>query len=176
MPRFQFVERVARRKLRPLEIAGRLDDLRVPPGNRLEALRGDRTGQHSIRINDQFRLCFIWTAAGPDAVESEIVTGQRAITADTDLRLCRFLGLSPGYWLRAQAAHDTELAQVLNWPTSWSRSSPWRLLRRIARGIPRGGQSASPARRQRSDRRSAAGHCHSPDSPAPGPAATPHRR
>ena len=41
---------------------------------------------------------------------SEIVTGQRAITADTDLRLCRFLGLSPGYWLRAQAAHDTELA------------------------------------------------------------------
>jgi addiction module HigA family antidote len=43
---------------------------------------------------------------------SEIVTGQRAITADTDLRLCRFLGLSPGYWLRAQAAHDTELASV----------------------------------------------------------------
>jgi proteic killer suppression protein len=62
-------ERLARRKLRQLEIAGRLDDLRVPPGNRLEALRGDRTGQHSIRINDQFRLCFIWTAAGPDAVE-----------------------------------------------------------------------------------------------------------
>ena len=69
VPRFQSLERVARRKLRQLEIAGRLDDLRVPPGNRLEALRGDRTGQHSIRINDQFRLCFIWTAAGPDAVE-----------------------------------------------------------------------------------------------------------
>jgi proteic killer suppression protein len=67
--RFQSFERVARRKLRQLEIAGRLDDLRVPPGNRLEALRGDRSGQHSIRINDQFRLCFIWTAAGPDAVE-----------------------------------------------------------------------------------------------------------
>jgi toxin HigB-1 len=62
-------ERVARRKLRQLEIAGRLDDLRVPPGNRLEALRGERTGQHSIRSNDQFRRCFIWTAAGPDAVE-----------------------------------------------------------------------------------------------------------
>jgi toxin HigB-1 len=62
-------ERVARRKLRQLEIAGRLDDLRVPPGNRLEALQGDRAGQHSIRINDQFRLCFIWTATGPDAVE-----------------------------------------------------------------------------------------------------------
>jgi proteic killer suppression protein len=60
---------LARRKLRQLEIAGRLDDLRVPPGNRLETLRGDRSGQHSIRINDQFRLCFIWTAAGPDAVE-----------------------------------------------------------------------------------------------------------
>jgi proteic killer suppression protein len=69
VPRFQSFERVARRKLRQLEIAGHLDDLRVPPGNRLEALRGDRTGQHSIRINDQFRLCFIWTAAGPDAVE-----------------------------------------------------------------------------------------------------------
>ena len=60
---------MARRKLRQLEIAGRLDDLRIPPGNRLEALRGDRAGQHSIRINDQFRLCFIWTAAGLDAVE-----------------------------------------------------------------------------------------------------------
>jgi proteic killer suppression protein len=69
IPRFQSFNRVARRKLRQLEIAGRLDDLRVPPGNRLEALRGDRSGQHSIRINDQFRLCFIRTAAGPDSVE-----------------------------------------------------------------------------------------------------------
>lgn len=68
-PPFQSFERVARRKLRQLEIAGRLDDQRVPPGNRLETLRGDHTGQHSIRINDPFRLCFIWTAAGPDAVE-----------------------------------------------------------------------------------------------------------
>ena len=62
-------ERVARRKLRQLEIAQTLDDLRVPPGNRLEALRGDRAGQHSIRINDQFRLCFQWSDAGPEAVE-----------------------------------------------------------------------------------------------------------
>ena len=62
-------ERVARRKLRQLEIAGCLDDLRVPPGNRLKALRGDRAPQHSIRINDQFRLCFLWSAAGPEAVE-----------------------------------------------------------------------------------------------------------
>jgi proteic killer suppression protein len=67
--RFVAFETVARRKLRQLEIAGRLDDLRVPPGNRLEALKGDRTGQHSIRINDQFRVCFRWTAAGPEDVE-----------------------------------------------------------------------------------------------------------
>ncbi len=69
VPRFQAFERVARRKIRQLEIAGRLEDLRVPPGNRLEALRGDRTGQHSIRINDQFRLCFRWADSGPEAVE-----------------------------------------------------------------------------------------------------------
>ncbi len=69
VPQFQAFERVARRKLRQLEIAGRLDDLRIPPGNRLEALRGDRSGQHSIRINDQFRLCFIWSDAGPEHVE-----------------------------------------------------------------------------------------------------------
>jgi len=69
VPQFQAFERVARRKLRQLEIAGRLDDLRIPPGNRLEALRGDRSGQHSIRINDQYRLCFIWSDAGPEAVE-----------------------------------------------------------------------------------------------------------
>jgi proteic killer suppression protein len=69
VPQFQAFERVARRKLRQLEIAGRLDDLRIPPGNRREALRGDRSGQHSIRINDQFRLCFLWSAAGPENVE-----------------------------------------------------------------------------------------------------------
>jgi proteic killer suppression protein len=67
--RFQSVETVARRKLRQLEIAGRLDDLRVPPGNRLEPLKGDRAGQHSIRINDQYRVCFRWTAAGAEDVE-----------------------------------------------------------------------------------------------------------
>lgn len=60
---------VARRKLRQLEIAGQLDDLRVPPGNRLEALKGDRVGQYSIRINDQWRLVFVWTAAGAEEVE-----------------------------------------------------------------------------------------------------------
>jgi proteic killer suppression protein len=67
--RFERVEAVARRKLRQLQIAGRLDDLRVPPGNRLEALKGDRAGQHSIRVNDQYRVCFRWTAAGAEDVE-----------------------------------------------------------------------------------------------------------
>ncbi len=67
--RFVNIEAVACRKLRQLEIAGRLEDLRVPPGNRLEPLRGDRTGQHSIRINDQWRVCFRWTQSGAADVE-----------------------------------------------------------------------------------------------------------
>lgn len=66
--RFFSIERVARRKLEMLDAAGRLDDLRIPPGNRLEALRGDRKGQHSIRINDQWRLCFAWNE-GAENVE-----------------------------------------------------------------------------------------------------------
>ena len=66
---FVGIEVVARRKLRQLEIAGRLDDLKVPPGNRLEALKGNRKGQFSIRINDQWRVCFRWTQAGPADVE-----------------------------------------------------------------------------------------------------------
>jgi toxin HigB-1 len=57
------------RKLAMLNRAARLGDLRVPPGNRLEMLKGDRPGQYSIRINDQFRICFIWSAAGPKEVE-----------------------------------------------------------------------------------------------------------
>ena len=67
--RFVNIAIVERRKLRQLEIADRLDDLRVPPGNRLEALKGNRAGQHSIRLNDQFRVCFRWTDAGADDVE-----------------------------------------------------------------------------------------------------------
>jgi proteic killer suppression protein len=62
---------VARRKLVWLDAARRLEDLRTPPGNRLEALNGDRKGQHSIRINDQYRICFVWT--GSDARDVEIV-------------------------------------------------------------------------------------------------------
>ena len=60
--------RKARLKLEILDAAEKLDDLKVPPGNRLEALKGDRVGQHSIRVNDQFRLCFVWTAEGPKDV------------------------------------------------------------------------------------------------------------
>jgi proteic killer suppression protein len=61
--------RVVRRKLVMLDAAFRLDDLRSPPGNRLESLVGDRVGQHSIRVNDQFRVCFVWTEDGPHDVE-----------------------------------------------------------------------------------------------------------
>jgi proteic killer suppression protein len=67
--RFSSFERIARRKLLQLEIAGRLEDLRIPPGNRLERLKGNRAGQMSIRINDRWRICFIWTPAGPANVE-----------------------------------------------------------------------------------------------------------
>ena len=67
--RFVNIASVARRKLRQLEVSARLDDLRVPPGNRLEALKGDRSGRYSIRINDQWRVCFRWTAAGAENVE-----------------------------------------------------------------------------------------------------------
>jgi proteic killer suppression protein len=67
--RFVNIEQVARRKLRQLEVAGRLEDLKVPPGNRLEALKGTRAGQYSIRVNDQWRVCFRWTESGAEAVE-----------------------------------------------------------------------------------------------------------
>ena len=63
------IERVALRKLRQLNAAVALEDLRLPPGNRLERLQGDRFGQHSIRINDQWRICFRWTDLGPEEVE-----------------------------------------------------------------------------------------------------------
>jgi proteic killer suppression protein len=67
--RFGNIARVALRKLDYLNAAAVLSDLRAPPGNYLEALKRDRTGQHSIRINDQWRFCFVWTPAGPADVE-----------------------------------------------------------------------------------------------------------
>jgi proteic killer suppression protein len=65
------IQQVARRKLRMVANAASLDDLRIPPANRLEALRGDRRGQHAIRVNDQYRICFVWRDG--DALEVEIV-------------------------------------------------------------------------------------------------------
>ena len=69
--RFQGIERNAQRKLRQLDIAAELRDLAAPPGNRLEALHGDRKGQYSIRINGQWRICFRWKEG--DAYDVEIV-------------------------------------------------------------------------------------------------------
>lgn len=69
--RWSKIARVALKKLALLDAADRLDDLRAPPGNRLEQLKGERTGQHSIRINDQWRLCFRWQ--GGNAHDVEIV-------------------------------------------------------------------------------------------------------
>jgi proteic killer suppression protein len=63
------IQTTARRKLVQISLAQTLSDLRVPPGNRLEALKDDRAGQHSIRINDQWRICFKWTAGGVEDVE-----------------------------------------------------------------------------------------------------------
>lgn len=63
------LQRAAQKKLRLVNAASELNSLRVPPGNRLEKLTGDRAGQHSIRINDQYRICFVWTDGGADDVE-----------------------------------------------------------------------------------------------------------
>jgi toxin HigB-1 len=65
----QDMQRTAQRKLLQIHQAGRLQDLKAPPGNRLEALKGSRAGQHSIRINGQWRICFVWTNAGAEGVE-----------------------------------------------------------------------------------------------------------
>lgn len=67
--RFSSIIKVATRKLTQLEAAASLEFLRSPPGNRLEALKGSREGQHSIRVNNQWRICFRWTSAGPEDVE-----------------------------------------------------------------------------------------------------------
>ncbi|AHK78606.1 Plasmid maintenance system killer protein [Ectothiorhodospira haloalkaliphila] len=65
----QSLWRVAARKLELLDSVESVEELRVPPGNRLEALSGERKGQHSIRVNEQYRICFAWTDSGPDQVE-----------------------------------------------------------------------------------------------------------
>ena len=65
----QILWKIASRKLDQLDSATRLDDLKIPPGNMIEALKGNRQGEHSIRINNQFRICFVWSDYGPDLVE-----------------------------------------------------------------------------------------------------------
>lgn len=169
----QHLWRRAARGLDQLDSAGTLDDLQIPPGNRLEALTGERTGQHSIRINDQFRLCFQWTVAGPEDVEivdyhwketamirvptdrepthpgemlqeeflkpmgltqrvlaegihvpyqrvNEIVNRRRGISPSTALRLSRFFGTSPSFWMNLQMrwdlfhAHQEEKADLVS--------------------------------------------------------------
>lgn len=69
VPRLRNIERVARRKLLQLNATTELASLRIPPGNQLEALKGDRKGQHSIRVNDQWRACFVWREDGAHQVE-----------------------------------------------------------------------------------------------------------
>ncbi len=157
--RFVNCERPALRKLKQLDLALSIEDMRAPPANRLEPLKRDRAGQWSVRVSDQFRLCFKWND-GAEEVEivdyqgastmtkklkpvspgemlleeflkpldmskyrlakeigvpaqriGEIIAGRRGITADTDLRLCRFFGLSDGWWLRLQADYDTQITR-----------------------------------------------------------------
>jgi proteic killer suppression protein len=71
VPRFANIERTALRKLKQLDLARQIEDVRAPPANRLEQLKGDRAGQWSLRVNDQYRICFRWT--GSDAEDLEIV-------------------------------------------------------------------------------------------------------
>jgi proteic killer suppression protein len=67
--RLRNIERVARRKLLQIHAATELTSLRIPPGNQLEALKADRRGQHSVRVNDQWRICFVWKSDGAHSVE-----------------------------------------------------------------------------------------------------------
>jgi toxin HigB-1 len=117
----QHTQWAALRKLLILDAAETLDDATIPPGNRLEKLRGDRAGQYSIRVNQQWRICFRWTAAGhvPPRRINEIVHGKRRISADTALRLARYFGTSERFWMNLQGRYDLEverdrLASVLD--------------------------------------------------------------
>ena len=171
--RWAGIQVVARRKLDQIEAAINLSDLRLPPADRLEALKRDRVGQHSIRINDQYRICFVWKVDGAHEVEitdyhertgvarvainrpasgrnlqrvsthpgeilrdeflvplgitqnalalkirvpatriGDIIHGKRAITPDTALRLARFFGNRPEFWLNLQQMHDLSNARL----------------------------------------------------------------
>jgi len=147
--KFEAVARTAQRKLLALRIASTLEDLALPIGNRLEALKGDRKGQHSVRINDQYRICFAWRKGAAHDVESllplitpgeflseefleplglsanalalalrvpanriqAIVNGQRAISADTALRLAQYFGTTSEFWINLQAIYELDKAK-----------------------------------------------------------------
>ena len=105
----QNIQLKGRQKLLLIDAATEVIDLKIPPGNRLEELQDDRIGQHSIRINDQWRICFIWKSG--DAFNVEIVHGKRSVTADTALRLGRFFGMSAQFWLNLQSRYDLGVAE-----------------------------------------------------------------
>jgi proteic killer suppression protein len=129
--RFRAIGRVAIRKLLQLHAATELRVLASPPGNQLEAWRGDRKGQHSIRINDPWRICFIWRDGHCFEVEplglrvnklalelhvpatriGEIVHERRRITAETALRLARFFHTNAEFWLNLQNFYDLEVSR-----------------------------------------------------------------
>jgi addiction module HigA family antidote len=122
-------ERVARRKLLQLHAVTLLASLKIPPGNQLEALKGDRKSQYSIRINDQWRVCFKWRnfagrlhetmgisgrqlSADIDVSPSRIsglVRGQRPISADTALRLGIYFRMEPRFWINLQTEYDIRI-------------------------------------------------------------------
>ena len=106
------IQRIALRKLEILDAAADLLDLQTPPGNRLEALKNDQAGQHSIRINDQWRLCFVWQQGDAHEVEiADIVNERRGIRVDTAFRLSRYFRNSAQFWLNLQTHYDLREAR-----------------------------------------------------------------
>ena len=81
-----------------------IEDLRIPPGNRLEGLKGDRSGQYSIRINRSWRICFDWS-------DGDAHNGKRSISAETSLLLGKALGMSERFWLNLQVDYDFRMAR-----------------------------------------------------------------
>ena len=123
MRRFKAIERQALRKLDMLDAAPDLGTLATLPGNRLEALKGNRKGQHSIRVNDQWRICFIWREGHafqnkmamdlrvPVTRIADIVNERRGITADTALRFARYFKNTAAFWMNLQTRYDLEVAE-----------------------------------------------------------------
>ncbi len=115
--RFRAISRAARRKLEMIHSAHTLQDMRSPPGNHLELLKGDRAGQHSVRINDQFKPLGISQSrlardlSVPVRRVNDIVQGKRAITPDTALRLAVYFNMTPEFWMNLQSHYDLKVAK-----------------------------------------------------------------